>query len=367
MRLVVDVSAHGYGHFGQTAPVLNALVQRMPDLELVLRSGLPASLLAQRLEGRFGHVPCSLDIGMLMADALHVDVPASLAAYRVFHDDWDRRVDAEAVRLAELEPDLLLANVPYLSLSAARRAGVPSVALCSLNWADVVRHYFGRDAEVDRIVAHIASAYDAAMLFLRPEPAMPMADLANTVRLGPIAQRAQSRRDELVELIGLRPGERVALVSMGGVPQWLPPDAWSQASAWRFLVREDARPGGQAVDLRALPFSHLELLASVDALVTKPGYGSFVEAAVHGVPVLYLRRDDWPEEQALVQWLTTMANCAELSWRDLECGRVSARLDQLVERSPRPLVVPTGNEEAARTLAGLLKIRCLSQAEQAAA
>ena len=38
-----------------------------------------------------------------------------------------------------------------------------------------------------------------------------------------------------------------------------------------------------------------DLLASSDALLCKPGYGSFVEAASCGVPVLYVARPDWPE------------------------------------------------------------------------
>ncbi len=56
-----------------------------------------------------------------------------------------------------------------------------------------------------------------------------------------------------------------------------------------------------------------ELLASADLVITKPGYGTFVEAACHGVPVLYLERPDWPEAPALCDWLEAQGAGERLS------------------------------------------------------
>ena len=55
-----------------------------------------------------------------------------------------------------------------------------------------------------------------------------------------------------------------------------------------------------------------DMLASCDAVLTKPGYGTFVEAACAGVPVLYVARKDWPEEPYLVNWLKRNGSCAEV-------------------------------------------------------
>jgi hypothetical protein len=58
--------------------------------------------------------------------------------------------------------------------------------------------------------------------------------------------------------------------------------------------------------------SFLDLLASCDVLITKVGYGSFVEAAAHAVPVLYLDRPDWPETPYLAAWLAEHGNALSL-------------------------------------------------------
>jgi hypothetical protein len=36
----------------------------------------------------------------------------------------------------DLQPDLVFSDVAYLPLAGAARAGIPSVSMCSLNWAD---------------------------------------------------------------------------------------------------------------------------------------------------------------------------------------------------------------------------------------
>jgi hypothetical protein len=55
------------------------------------------------------------------------------------------RVDREARLLAELQPDLVLSDVAYLPLAGAARAGIPSVAMCSLNWAELFAHFFASE------------------------------------------------------------------------------------------------------------------------------------------------------------------------------------------------------------------------------
>ena len=43
MRLLATISAHGLGHLAQSAPVLNALRRRVPQLDLTVASTLPVS------------------------------------------------------------------------------------------------------------------------------------------------------------------------------------------------------------------------------------------------------------------------------------------------------------------------------------
>ena len=174
-HLVVSITGHGFGHVAQTAPVLNLLHRLLPELRLTVRSARAPSHLRTRIHAPFTHINSEGDIGMVMSSALDVLAEDSRAAYRAFHRDWDKRVAAEADLLRELGADFVFSNVGYLALAGAQRAGMPNAALCSLNWADIYRHYCGNDA----VAAQIQACYANADAFLRATPGMAMPGLPN--------------------------------------------------------------------------------------------------------------------------------------------------------------------------------------------
>ena len=347
-HLVVSISGHGFGHVAQTAPVLNALYPRVNDLRVTVRSAVPLAHLRSRIHVPFEFQPSDGDIGMEMSSALDVLVDKSRAAYRAFHADWGMRVDDEVRLLRELGADFVLSNVGYLPLAGAQRTGIPNAALCSLNWSDIFRHYFGEED----IAAQIFDCYANADAFLRATPGMDMAGLPNLIPVQPIAATGTNRRRELNRHLGLSADEKMVLISLGGIASRLPIERWPRIEGVHWLVQENWQAEHpDAVNLETLQTSFGDLLASCDALVCKPGYGSFVEAASCGTPVLYVSRADWPESPALIAWLQQHGLCHEVPRDALERGEIADVLRE-IWNSPRPEpVVPTGAEQVAEWLA----------------
>lgn len=347
-HLVVSISGHGFGHVAMTAPILNLLHERMPQLRLTVRSSVPIAHLRSRIKVPFTHLSSEGDIGMVMASALDVNVEASRAAYRAFHADWDARVAEEARLLRELGADFVLSNVGYLPLAGAQRAGIPNAALCSINWADIYRHYCGADA----ITMQIQDCYANADAFLRAIPGMPMEDLANTTPVAPIAAVGTNRRDEIDRRLQLASGERLVLVSLGGITSRLPIEHWPHIEGVRWLVPDSWQvQHPDAIALESLHMDFSDLLASCDLLITKPGYGSFTEATCCGVPVLFVDRPDWPESRALIEWLQQHNMCREVSRPALEQGDIAAALDEIWHTPRAQPVVPEGVEQVVAWLA----------------
>ncbi len=340
-RLFVDISSHGFGHLAQLAPVLNALTTVRPNLRLTIRSGLSRERLATRIAAPFHHIHEASDFGFVMKNALDIDLPASAARYREFHADWDGRVRREAGFLVSLVPDLVLSDIAYLPLAGAAAAGIPAVALCSLHWADLVGHYFRREPWAREVCAAALAAYSGARAFLRTTPGMPMIDLANVVVIGPVAELRHPDRAALAERFDLPQEKRWVLVALGGFDFPLPVADWPQREDVLWLV-----PGAN------MPFA--DLLAAADAVITKPGYGTFVEAALHGVPVLYLRRPDWPEETPLVEWLHRHGRAAEITRRQALEGDLLPALDRLWARPAPQKPEPEGVAQARDFLLKLL-------------
>jgi hypothetical protein len=346
LHLFVDISSHGFGHLAITAPVLNTLAKIAPNLRLTVRTRLPRQLLVQRIHVPFELIEASSDFGYVMIDATHIDLPASAAAYRQAHADWPGQVSAEAHFLASRKPDLVLTNVSYLPLAGAALAGVPSLSLCSLNWADLFAHFFGDEPWAASIHAEMLAAYRAAQSFLRITPGMPMPQLGNVVKIGPIAAIGQKHE------LG---GDQAILIAMGGIAHRLPLEQWPRLPGVRWLVAADwhcQHPDAIAFESFGLNFT--DLLCSVDAVITKPGYGTFTEAACNGTSVLYQRRTDWPEQDCLIEWLVQHGNAREVAAEALQTGELAASLGLLRQQAAISRPQASGAAEAAAQILSLM-------------
>ncbi len=350
MKLLAAVSHHGLGHLAQAAPVLNRLKSIQPDLDLTVWSGLSHAALAARIPFLFRHRAEAADVGLAMIDALSVDLAASHAAYLDFHRDWDQRVEREARWLQDQGFHGVFADVAYLPLAAAEQAGIPGVALCSLNWRDIAGAYLAKLTGMDQVLEQIARAYRQSRAFLRPIPAMPMPWLENRVEIAPVSARGTERREEMAQALNLGKDIRLVLVGFGGIGYrgalpvisgvtWLVPDNWESGA--RSDIASFKTLGGR-------PF--LDMLASCDALLTKVGYGSFVEAVVHGIPLLYIDRPDWPETPFLADWLKRNGNALAMTEAEFAAGHVKDRLDRLWAMPARPKPIADGADVAARQI-----------------
>lgn len=350
-HLLVAISPHGFGHTTQTAPVVNALRKLLPTLRVTLRTTLPHTLLEARFEGEFEHLPVASDFGMLMTSAIDTLAEQSALAYARFHDNWEEKVTEEARALAALAPNLVLANVPYLTLAGAARAGMPAYAMGSLNWADIYAHYCGQRPEAAAIHAQMLAAYNSAVCFLQTEPSMPMADVTRRRAIGPVARLGTDRRAEINAALNLSGQERLVVIAPGGIAMRLPIENWPRLPQLRWLVLEEWQiKHPDAIAIETLGMHFIDVLCSCDAVIGKPGYGSFAEAACNAVPMLYVRRHDWPEEPYLINWLKHHGRCLEIDRADLERGEIHEQLVNLWNMPASPGIEPSGIEQGARYL-----------------
>ena len=354
-HLLVCISAHGYGHIAQTAPVLNALRTRLPQLLITVRTMSPLAQLRSRITASFNYLREGGDIGMAMASALDVQPQETVAAYQHIHRDWGLAVSHEANALRDIAPDFVLSNIGYLPLAGAYRAGIPCAAMSSLNWADIFEHYCGSISGTHHILEQMRLAYAHADAFLQIEPHMPMNQLENRIGFGPVAAVGRNRRPEIDAFYGLEGSEKLVLVSLGGFDSRLPTENWPRIPGVRWIIPANWRSAHpDALILDALEMDFSDVLASSDTLICKPGYGSFVEAPCSGVPVLYVARDDWPEAPFLEQWLKENGTSRKVTRERVERGEFFDELFDILAAPPSPPVIPSGVEKVADWLANRL-------------
>ena len=350
-----SISGHGFGHAAQVVPVLNELGRRLRDVTALLNTSVPASFFQPRLKIPWRLTPAQQDIGCIQRGPLRIDVPATWEAHRRFHLQWDERVAREAAAIKRAAPALVLSDISHMATAAGAAARVPTVALCSLSW-DVVLEFYARpgDAEEHGMIQHIREAYAGAECLIRPSPGVPVKAFRKVVDVEAICEPHAPRPGDLRAALHVPESERLVLVGFGGIAQHeLPYSLLDSMPPFRFLV-DAAVPSGlmrvQPIKDLAWPFH--SLLSSVDLIMTKPGYGTIVEAVALQTPVVYVRRYHFADEQVLVDYLHRHGRGAELSMEDFMAGRWTDGLTAAGQAPPprHPAPAPTGASEAASFL-----------------
>ncbi len=349
--LYCTISSHGFGHVAQSAPVLNRLHELRADIDIVIQCDARREWLQQRLHFPFEHVRRDTEFGMLMHDAMTIDVEASHARYTNLHRRWADRIAEAAQLIRQYQPTLVYSNVGYLANAAAAQLEIPVVNLCSLSWYHIYRSYCQDLPGAQQVLDDMLQAYNHADVFLAPAPSMPMTEIEAVQAIGPIAKTGQNRGAEIRAQFDLPAQTKLVLVSHGGVNMPLDFNRWPQTPGVRYLVGAHECPDrSDFIAYESLAMPYIDIVCSCDVLVSKPGYGTNAETACNGVSLLYTRRPDWPEDQHLVQWSRQYAHSIELSLQDLQRGNLHKPLQQFADM-PRPAVVePSGIEQAIEIL-----------------
>jgi len=354
-HVLLALSGHGFGHLAQCAPVVNALWAAVPALRVTVCGVLPQAVLAARLDRPFDYHCTALDPVLQMFNAWEVDVPASQRVYRAFHQHWDTGLQQDLDLLRQLKPDLVLADIPYRILSAATQRDLPAIAMCSINWADIYAAYCDDDAEDRQILAQIMECYQAAHTFLTPQPAMTMPQLHNTRAIGPIARMGSRQKGALCAQYDLPKDVNIVLVALGGIPTELPLHLWPRIDNTVWLLAGAACPPREDfLDAGALALSFIDMLASVDTVLTKPGYGTYAEAVCNGVPLLSIERPDWPETDVLNRWALQQGHLEIMTREQFYTGTFMPQLQALLAIDPGPGIRPDGIGQAVERIQALL-------------
>ncbi len=330
--IVFAVSAHGFGHLGQCVPVIDALRERFPRIPVTVVSSHPPERVAEFMPGGVSIHSAPPHVTIAMRDALTVETEVTRRAFLDWHKSYEAHSAEFANYLNTLQPRLVVTNVDYSWISAARSLNVPAIGFCSLNWADILDGiYPATDVAMRDVSGSIRSVYNLANRFLRVTPGMGMPGLSNLASVEVLARRG--RAVDLREYVGGSRTHRFVLLSLGGVAQDVDLSGWEIPEDTLLIV-----PDAQAVRhprvcaISKLGLDHIDVLASVDILLTKPGYGSFCEAWKNRTSVIYLRRNLWPEETALIDWIQRHIPAQEMSREEFTHGALSQVLQRLAER-----------------------------------
>jgi len=343
MNIGVYISGHGFGHLAQVAPVLNRIHAIKPDCRFLIRCALPQPELRARLNIDFELEQTPVDVGVVQKSAIEEDRDVSIRQIRSWVGQMEQQIEREIACLRVFKPTLILSDISPLAFPAARALGVPGIGLATLDWHTIYSHWLAED---DPVIEILARAYGACDVLLTPPMAMDMPVFPRRRDIGLIAARPLKIPNPVA-----KEQRKKALVLFGGCGN---PAFDMQALAamddWLFLIPDaddDAPDNVQSVhfnaDLRAV-----DLMAFVDVVVCKPGYGVLSECWSTATPIAWVERPDFPEFPMLKRWLDTSMPSAGMSRSDFQQGNWRFALEKAANHSRRfPALKRDGVVEAA--------------------
>lgn len=370
LTLIFYVSGHGFGHASRQIEILNALGDRLPGVHVVIRTSAARWLFDRTLRTAVTFLPGDCDTGVVQIDSLRLDEEATVRAARDFHRTWPERVNAEAEILRAHDAALVIADAPPLACAAAAAAGVPSIVVGNFTWDWIYEAYAERFAAgAPDVLPLIREAYAQATGAWRLPMHGGFGTIGSVIDVPFVARHATRSRAEVLEALELPSSRPLVLSSFGGygvhdfdlasldcLDEWTlvitgtsPPPHLPRGVAF---VREPR------IYERGLRYE--DVVAAVDVVATKPGYGIISECIANDTAMLYTSRGRFPEYDVMVGQMPRVLRCAYIDQESLLAGRWRNALDSLLDAPPPPERPRT---DGAEVIAGMLATALMDVAD----
>jgi hypothetical protein len=326
------VTSHGYGHGVRSCSIIRAINELYPQMNVRIVSKLPSDFLTNHLGSDRNSVRAeAFDVGMFQLDSIRVDVSATLAKVQEFYARRKELVEREATFLRQEGIRLIVADIPALPFEAAAVAGIPRVAVGNFGWDWIYSEFVPRDPQWKLFVDIISEQYAKTDLLLRLPFCEEMRAFPRVEDIPLVASPGNAKRAKIAAMTGCDPAKKWVLLSFTTL-EWDEP-ALAQVERISdyefFTVRplEWQRQNIHALDADQIGFS--DVLASMDAVVTKPGFGIVSDCIVNQKPLIYADRTDFLEYAILESSIRKYLKHVHIPTPDLYRGALQQYLDRI--------------------------------------
>jgi L-arabinokinase len=281
-----------------------------------------------------------LDAGAVQKDAYCIDIERTKYALVRLHQGLPGLHDEEVAWLIDTQPNVVVSDVVGMALRAAKEAGIPTALMSNFTWPYIYQPFIEadspqetpqeRDDAFEHAVALEQAFLESADVFLRLPGHCPTfsASLDSSAIDIPLIVRPQQVNKEAMRAqLGISQEVKVCLVMVGGISlgidgieSLLSSASFSQnitgdgPPTWICFVTESVLVGATGngepllpAHIRVVPSSAYtpDYVAMSDVVLGKVGYGTVSECLATGTPLVYVKRENFAEEAALVGLLNS--------------------------------------------------------------
>ena len=336
-KIAYYITAHGYGHGARSCDVVNALRAAAPDQPVIVITDLPETFMHSRLLPGIELRRGAFDVGLIQQDSIQVDLDASLKAIETLYARESELIRQELDFLRCENVGAVVADIPAIPLAAAQRTGLPNMATGNFGWDWIYEEFVQHDPRWRPYVDKFRTVYGQTDLLLRQPFAEPMEAFPNRIDLPLLAAPGRNSREKIAALSGADPGKRWVLLSFTSLNLEQPAlDQLANLSGHEWFSVEPLEWRNSSVHcVTRSDVCFADIMASVDIVVTKPGFGILSECIANHKPIIYSDRIHFREYAVLVKCIERYCRHAFIPNSELYAGQLERALAQ-IETAPEP-------------------------------
>jgi len=329
------ISSHGFGHAARSSSVMASIQEKNPAINFEIFTETPAWFFQEALQGNHCYHNLKTDVGLVQSTPMQQNLPATLDRLKGFFSFEPEKVDELCRQLESLKCSLIIADISPLGIMAGRKVGIPTILIENFTWDWIYKEYekdypeFGKFIKMNRQNNRLATFHIQTEPLCKPEPS---ADLVAP----PASRKPNQTRAETREKLGIPSGDRMVLVTMGGIPEQFDnlSDIKPEPGTWVVV------PGASKVFLKLgqlimLPhhseFYHPNLIHACDAVIGKAGYSTISEVYQANVPFGYLIRRDFRESGPLAEYIEKNIAGINIPEEDFSSGNWLPYIETLLQ------------------------------------
>ena len=349
IKLVYYITAHGYGHGTRSCDILNAIHETAPDVSILVKTDLPIDFLNSRLPPKIKIVQGAFDVGLIQKDSIQIDLEASLVAVEEIYQREEELIEQEAAFIRSENIGVVVADIPAIPLAAAKRAGVPAIAVGNFGWDWIYSDFVRHDPRWQIYVEKFRNVYAQTDLLIRIPFAEPMAAFPNQLDVPLLAKAGTPSREQIAQQTKAnidKPWILLSFTSLNLNAQAL--ENIAALDTYEFftvdpLAWEDS--GIHCIDRTQVCFA--DILASVDIVVTKPGFGIVSECIANDKPILYTDRENFLEYPILVESIERYCRNTFIHGTELYAGHLQRAIEAVNAAPPAKEILQRGGAQLA--------------------
>lgn len=301
------ISSHGYGHAARACAVMEALIDRLPNLHFLIFTQVPEWFFNDSLPaGSFDYIKQFTDVGFVQKSPFQEDVKATLDFLNKTLPFDEAFITKSAQKITRHRCPLVLCDISPVGILSAQKAGLPVVLIENFTWDWMYARYAEFSESFTRHADYLKEIYHTVDMRFQTQP------FTHAVKTGiqvpPVSRKPKHTAQEIRLSLEIPDEAPTVLISTGGVPTR---HAFTERLKERddiyFIIPHDVPSAVRSGNVRMLAhhsnFFHPDLVNASDAVVCKAGYSTVAEAYHLNKSLGLVVRPNFPESPIIERFV----------------------------------------------------------------